>query len=249
MRKYGWKKQLPDFRDLKYSLVSPIQLPPLVDLRPNCPSILDQGNLGSCTANAISNAFLFEKMKQKDAILFQPSRLFIYYNERAIEGTIRLDSGAQIRDGIKTINKQGVCSEIEWPYTTSKFKTKPSAKCFIDALQNQLLQYLSISQDLTSLKSSLAQGYPFPFGFSVYESFESDEVAKTGIVPMPSKDEKCMGGHAVLAVGYDDSKKAFIVMNSWGTSWGDKGFFYLPYDYMTNANLASDFWSLRVIEN
>jgi C1A family cysteine protease len=96
------------------------------------------------------------------------------------------------------------------------------------------------------MKACLASGYPFIFGFTVYDSFESDAVAKTGIVPMPSKTELVLGGHAVMAVGYDDSKKWFIVRNSWGEDWGDKGYFYIPYDYLTNKNLASDFWTIKL---
>jgi C1A family cysteine protease len=247
--KYGWKKQKPDFRDKKYSLTTSISLPPLVDLRSNCPQILDQGQLGSCTANAIANAFLFEKMKQKDIALFLPSRLFIYYNERALEGTIKSDSGAEIRDGIKTLIKQGVCPETEWPYKICKFKSKPSKKCFSDALKNQLEEYLSVNQTLIDLKSSLAEGYPVVFGFTVYESFESTQVAKTGFMSMPSPTESILGGHAVWTVGYDDTKQVFIVMNSWGSTWGDKGFFYIPYAYITNPDLASDFWNLQLVEN
>lgn len=247
---FGWKKQNPDFRDKQYfrSLLT-ISLPFIIDLRPNCPFVLDQGKLGSCTANAIANAFLFEKMKQKDIALFLPSRLFIYYNERALEGTLKSDSGAEIRDGIKTLIKQGVCPEPEWPYKICKFKSKPSKKCYSNALKNQLEKYLSIPQTIFDLKNCLADGYPFIFGFTVYESFESDQVAKTGLMPMPSKNESILGGHAVWAVGYDDIKRVFIIMNSWGAEWGDKGYFYMPYEFITNTNLASDFWSLRLIEN
>jgi C1A family cysteine protease len=247
---YGWKRQNPDFRDLEY-LVPPehksAPLPVKVDLRLNCPPVLDQGNLGSCTANALANAYLFEKMKQKDKLLFLPSRLFVYYNERALEGTVKSDSGAELRDGIKTLNTQGACPETEWPYVISKFKTKPSSKCYTDALKGEIKQYLSVTQDLISLKSSLVSGYPVVFGFTVYSSFESISTTNTGIVQMPGKKESVLGGHAVYTIGYDDSKSWFIVQNSWGSSWGDKGFFYLPYAYLTNKNLASDFWSLRLI--
>jgi C1A family cysteine protease len=244
-RTYGWKRDLPDHRD-HYFLTQPISLPSLVDLRAQCPPVFDQGNLGSCTANALGAAYMFEEMKQKETLIFQPSRLFIYYNERAIEGTIKSDSGAAIRDGIKTINKQGVCPEIEWPYNIKKFKTKPSKKCYQDATKEVLKEYLSINQDLNSLKSCIAQGYPFVFGFTVYQSFESQEVAKSGIVPMPDNNDSPIGGHAVMAVGYDDNNQAFIVRNSWGSTWGQAGYFYLPYAYVTNQNLADDFWSLHL---
>ena len=114
---YGWVPDLPDARDYMYA--APLQvltgLPPKVDLRPQCPPVLDQGALGSCTANAIANAHLFDQRKQKAKQPFLPSRLFIYYNERVMEGTVHSDAGAMIRDGIKSIAKQGTCAEKQWP--------------------------------------------------------------------------------------------------------------------------------------
>ena len=201
----------------------------------------------NCTANSLSGAFDFERIKQKLAPI-GPSRLFIYYNERLMEGSVNSDSGAQIRDGIKVLASQGVCPETEWPYNTGQFKVKPNDKCYQDAKSNTIKQYLRLDNtNLTLLKTCLSQGYTFVFGFTVYESFEGEEVAQTGIVPMPSPNEQCMGGHAVYCMGYDDSKKAFKVRNSWGTGWGDGGNFWLPYEYMTNPNLASDFWTIRLV--
>jgi len=240
-RNYGWRPSLPDVRDWTFeSLGKNPTLPISVDLRKSDSPVEDQGQLGSCTANALTAAIQFIEKKDKD--VYAPlSRLFVYYNERAIEGTISSDSGAQIRDGIKTLNKQGVCPETEWPYTVSKFKTKPTTKCFTDALKNVIVSYYSIST-LTAMKTCLASGYPFVFGFTVYTSFESDTVATTGIVNLPIKGESVLGGHAVLCVGYDDITQRFIVRNSWGTSWGQKGYFTIPYTYLTNSKLASDFW-------
>ena len=201
----------------------------------------------NCTANSLSGSFDYERIKQKLKPLF-PSRLFIYYNERAMEGTIKSDSGAQIRDGIKTLASQGVCPESEWYYNVSKFAVKPNEQCYQNAKSNTIKQYLRLDNtNLNQLKTCLVQGYTFVFGFTVYESFESDAVASTGIVPMPDPNEQCLGGHAVYCVGYDDSKKAFKVRNSWGNEWGDGGNFWLPYDYMTNTDLASDFWTIRLI--
>jgi len=248
IQNYGWIPDLPDARDHAFMLAKPVALPPRVDLRPKCPPVVDQGHLGSCTANAIANAHFFEQMRQKDASAFLPSRLFIYYNERAIEGTIGSDSGASLRDGIKTVNKQGVCPETMWQYKVRKFTAKPAAGCYRNALTHQVVEYQRIPRSLDSLKSCLAAGYPFVFGFSVYESFESPDVARTGVVPMPKPGEGQLGGHAVLAVGYDDSLQSFIVMNSWGTKWGLKGFFLLPYAYLTDAGLSNDFWTIHVVE-
>jgi C1A family cysteine protease len=249
-RGYGWQPDLPDMRDHQYSAPVALlgKLPPKVDLRPKCPPVLDQGQLGSCTANAIGNAHLFSQKKEGKKKPFTPSRLFIYYNERAMEGTINSDAGAQIRDGIKSIAKLGVCPETELPYDITKFTQKPSAKCFSDGLKNQALSYQRLVQTLSQLKGCLASGFPFVFGFTVYDSFESDTVAKTGVAPMPSGGEKVLGGHAVLAVGYDDPSQRFIVMNSWSTGWGQKGYFTIPYAYLTDDNLSADFWTVRLVE-
>jgi len=246
-RNYGWVRDLPDFRDMVYEPAKITTLPKSIDLRKQCPAVYDQGQLGSCTANAIGGAFEFELLKQKLADFF-PSRLFIYYNERVIEGSINTDSGAQIRDGIKTVNNQGVCHETLWPYVITKFKTKPTQKCYTDAKKHLVTSYLSIPQDLNQMKSCLAAGFPFVFGFSVYDSFEGATVAKTGVVNLPLKTEKLLGGHAVMCVGYDDVSQRFTVRNSWGTTWGLAGYFTMPYAYLTNGKLASDFWTIRIVE-
>ena len=172
------------------------------------------------------------------------SRLFIYYNERVIEHTVQEDSGAMIRDGIKTLVKQGVCSERSWPYVIAKFAKKPGAACYKEARDHQVTVYARL-ETADEMRACLADGFPFVFGFSVYESFESATVARTGVAPMPRRNEKLLGGHAVLAVGYDDARKRFLVRNSWGTGWGMKGYFTLPYDYLGDRNLCDDFWTIR----
>jgi C1A family cysteine protease len=220
----------------------------MVDLRPNCPPILDQGNLGSCTANAIASAHQFDQMKQQAAKIIAPSRLYIYYNERMIESTIPWDSGATIRDGVKVINKYGVCPESQWPYDIAKFKRKPLRACYIEGAKHQAVTYQRLTPIVDQLRGCLADGYPFVFGFSVYESFETAAVTKTGIVPMPGPTERMLGGHAVMAVGYDDGTSRFIVKNSWGTGWGMQGYFTMPYDYLTNPKLAADFWTIHQVE-
>ena len=239
--KYGWKPDLPDIRDFKFCVKRRVtKLPTSVDLRPLMPDVYDQKSLGSCTANAIAAASEFLWMKSKNVIV--PSRLFIYYNERDMEGTVSQDSGAQIRDGIKSIAKYGECYETVWPYDVSKFAVKPSKTCYNSALQHKALAYSRVAGTENDMKSALASGFPFVFGISVYDSFESDAVAKTGVVPMPKSTERVLGGHAILAVGYTDAKKQFIVRNSWGPGWGDKGYCYIPYAYLANPNLADDMW-------
>jgi C1A family cysteine protease len=246
---YGWSPDLPDARDHIYAAPrAPKSLPAKVDMRPSCPAVYDQGQLGSCTGNSIAAAVQFDRMKLKESPDFVPSRLFIYYNERVIEHTVSQDAGAQIRDGIKSIAKLGVCPEPDWPYVIKKFAAKPPAKAFTDASKHKAVTYARVPQVLSQMKGCLASGYPFVFGFTVYESFESTKVAKTGIVPMPAKKEQTVGGHAVLAVGYNDSQSRFIVRNSWGPSWGMAGYFTIPYDYLTNNNLADDFWTVRVVQ-
>lgn len=246
--KFGWVKDVEDVRDHKFTITTQHELPSLVDLRNLCPPVYDQGELGSCTANALGAAFQFEQIKQNKEN-FMPSRLFIYYNERAIEGSVDRDSGAMIRDGIKTMVNDGVCPESIWNYNPKDFAIKPSDECYKIASDNQVLQYMKIMpQNLYEVKHCLSDGYPIAFGFLIYESFMSSIVAKTGIAKMPKHNDKLLGGHAVLAVGYDDKKKALIVRNSWGSNWGDKGYFYLPYGYIENESLSSDFWTIRLVE-
>jgi C1A family cysteine protease len=247
IQRYGWVSDTPDKRDLLYTALPEIVvLPVSADLRLQCPTIYDQGQLGSCTANAITAAVEFDLMKEQKHI-FMPSRLFLYYNERAIEGTVSSDSGAQIRDGIKSVSHQGDCPETLWPYDISKFSAKPPPQCYTQARKYQAVQYQRLTQTSDLLKGCLASGYPFVFGFKVYESFESQLVAQTGHASLPASGDQLIGGHAVMAVGYDDSQQWFTVRNSWGEGWGMKGYFTLPYQYLLDRNQSSDFWTIRVV--
>lgn len=249
IKRYGWTPDLPDGRDLMFAAPTPIvtALPARVDLRPDCPPVYNQGQLGSCTANAIGAAYEYDVMRQGGPG-FRPSRLFVYYNERAMEGTVDSDSGAQIRDGVKSIHKRGACSESTWPYKIGQFTEKPPAPAYREAKAHQLEVYQRVTQTLGQLKGCLAAGYPFVFGFTVYESFESEQVARTGKVDMPQAGEQIVGGHAVMAVGYDERDQRFIVRNSWGKSWGQDGYFTMPYPYLLQGTLSRDFWTLRVVE-
>ena len=250
-KKYGWKPDKLDYEDNLYQLHHEIDqewLPEEIDLRPQCPEVYDQGKLGSCTANAISAAYQFDELKQNNKKVFSPSRLFIYYNERSMEGTIDKDAGAEIRNGMKSINTIGVCSKELWPYDEKKFTVKPDDEAYQDAKIHTSISYQRLSQNLNEMKHCLSEGLPFVFGFIVYQSFESGEIARTGYMNMPLSKDKILGGHAVMAVGY--TKEHIIVRNSWGDKWGDKGYFYMPYKYILNSKLASDFWVLkRVTKN
>lgn len=244
---YGWVRDLPDMRDVLYAAPPDVAgaLPPSVDLRSGFQAPYDQGTLGSCTANAIAGALQFLEQKEGERSPVMPSRLFIYYNERALEGSVASDSGAQIRDGIKVVVKDGYCAETEWPYNQAEFAVKPTAQCYRDALRERVTQYLRLGRDLTQFLACLASGFPFVFGFSVYESFESPQVKQTGVLDMPQPLEQFVGGHAVVACGYDRSQDRFLVRNSWGAGWGMGGYFTMPFQYLLDPGLAADFWTLR----
>lgn len=249
---YGCVKDQEDTRDFWYY---PKCMPHLergvqqLNLESKCPPVYNQGDIGSCTANAIGAAYQFDEMKENENNVFRPSRLFIYYNERALEGSTDRDAGASLRDGIKTVNQKGVCHEDSWPYDVSKLTDKPPDSCYLEAQKHHAVSYHRINQDLQSMKNCLINGYPFVFGFVVFSSFETLDVARTGNVPMPTYDDKCVGGHAVMAVGFDDNRKVIIVRNSWGASWGDNGYFYMPYEYITNPTICYDFWVITCVRD
>jgi C1A family cysteine protease len=254
IKRYGWTPDVPDQRDHLYSMARRIRLPQLIDLRIAMPPVYDQGQLGSCTANAIAANIHYERRRQNFAGDFIPSRLFVYYNERAMEGTIASDSGAMIRDGIKSVGRLGDCPETQdgtakaapyWPYDVASFTVKPSEACYANALKYRALDYWRVPRVLTQMKGCLAAGFPFVFGFSVYESFESDAVGRDGMVSMPQDGEQMIGGHAVLAVGYDEIMQRFICRNSWGASWGVSGYFTIPYAYLMDPNLSDDMWVIK----
>jgi C1A family cysteine protease len=242
--KYGWRPDSRDPRDLHFAAFMPTidtEIPPVVDLSPGCSKVENQQDLGSCTANALAGAVEYLEIKQGNDFI-DASRLFIYYNERMLEGTICADAGAELRDGIKTLAQFGVCSEKILPYDPSRFTEEPSRECYADALKHRIQKYYKIAS-LEGMRQCLAMGYPFAFGFAVFESFESKAVAKTGIMPFPDPNkEELLGGHAVLAVGYNEEKRLIKVRNSWGEAWGESGHFYMPYEFIADKRFCSDFW-------
>jgi C1A family cysteine protease len=248
-KRYGWRPDTPDMRDFMLAVAPAKTLPPQVSLRRQMPPVYDQGQLGSCTANSIGAILELNELKQKEPDAATPSRLFIYYNERVMEGTVAEDSGAEIRDGIKSVAQLGAPPEDIWPYDITKFAKKPPAKAYTQAKRHQAVRYARVVQDTIPLQTVLASGYAVSFGFTVYTSFETD-IGPDGIVPMPKPDEKVLGGHAVVAVGYKPIKGQlyFECRNSWGTGWGDHGYFWMPAAYVTSPSLASDFWVIEQVE-
>ena len=243
-RRLTWRPDLPDHRDLIYGAINTsAPLPIKVDLRPLCSPVDDQGNIGSCTGHAIVGAMEYLENKQSESFA-DFSRLFVYYNERLMEGTVEHDAGARIRDGIKVVANTGCCIEGLWPYEVSKYKDKPTQDAYDNAANHKILEYRRVTS-FDDLKAALAEDNPVVFGFTVYESFMSQAVAKTGLMPMPGRNERSEGGHAVCAVGYDDETKTVTVRNSWGPNWGDHGYFHMPYAYISNYNLCDDFWVIK----
>lgn len=251
--KLGWVPDHYDPRDLKFKreILQPIQTVYL-DKKFKLPPVYDQGQLGSCTANALAAAVHFDllnKNTQSKSPIFRPSRLFIYYYERSIEGTIGFDSGAQIRDGIKVLASQGVPSEDLWDYDIDNFTITPPQKAITQALKYEAVTYSNIDNSNRALMvNALLEGFPITFGIVVYNSFISDQVAGNGIVPMPQKGEPIAGGHAMLIVGYSVEHESYIVRNSWGTSWGQSGYCRIPAAYIENTAYTSDCWIVNFIK-
>jgi len=242
-RKYLWKAGNPDFRDLQFKGSSWVKRTLVrwgvlghTDLTSKLPPVFDQGQLGSCTANAITAAVVAES---QDKTLL--SRLFLYWNERLAMGQqyARVDSGAIIRDGLKSVVKDGSIPEDTWPYDIETFANPPDPTMYDLAKKDLVTKYYYVPQDSMSIKCALLEGYPIVFGISVYESFEQ---VTDGNIPMPKPDEKLLGGHAILLVGFDNHTQKFKFRNSWGNGWGQGGYGFLPFDYVLNAGLASDFW-------
>lgn len=236
-----------DLRDYIYTGTVGVSGASKVDLRPQFTAAYNQGSISSCTANAISSVYQYTAKKQLGKE-FMPSRLGLYYDERKMEGSVLQDAGAYIRDGMKICATQGLYPEFLWPYDVKKVFVAPPASCYKEAIKHQSLAYEKVPQKLQSLCSALNCGYPIVFGFKVYSNMMATKTASTGVLNLPGTKDKLLGGHAVTIVGYDTTTQRFIVRNSWGTLWGQKGYFTMPFEYVLNPNLASDFWIMKKVE-
>lgn len=233
------------------------------------PDAYNQGQLGSCTANALAFCYQFDMLNEvisfgpgKTSI---PSRLFIYYYERASENTINFDNGAKLSDGIKNVlDIKGVCSETDWPYYdktngNETYKIQPNSNAIENAKNHKIISqtdaFIALHNTVENLKNNLQRGSPIAFGFKVYQSFYNiSEGNPTMPIPSPSQGDKLIGGHAVVLVGFKEKEKVFIVRNSWGKGWGDNGYFFMPYDFIEAVYTdpkdnkvkpyVSDFWSI-----
>ncbi len=237
---YGCRPDTADQRDHPF-LPKAIRLPAHVDLTAHMPPVMDQGDLGSCTAHGILAAFRYDLISQAKPDL-ELSRLMLYYEERALEHTIKSDAGAEIRDGLKALTKVGVCPESLWPYDVKKFATAAPKTAYACAKQHEALSYQRVTPSLSAIRGALAGGLPVIIGCTLYDSFESDAVARTGLVPMPKRNEAVAGGHCMIVTGYDDASQRFRVRNSWSKDWGKAGDALMPYPYLTNTDLTSDLW-------
>ncbi len=247
-------------------MMATAKTPSSVDLSPDFPIPFNQDILGSCTASALISVLLYDMKKRGIENPEMKSVLYLYYWERFLEGTVNYDTGASLSDGIAALQKFGVCNESLWPYKIRNYMVRPPKQTYIDAIKfrDQLdpNRISSVSQNLSVMKTLLSRGSPFVGGIKTYESFESKNVEKTGIVSLPQKNEKSKGSHAVVFAGYNDEINggSFLVLNSWGPNWGTsfdvtnliRGYFWLPYEYATNRRLAHDFWTfnnLPILEN
>lgn len=222
-------------------------LPPMVDLRPWLSPVEDQSTLNSCSANAVAGAYEYLARRRSDGALDDVSRLFVYWNARQIDG-IEGDQGSSLAACIDALSQYGACPERAWPYKKKLVSQEPPGDCFTLGQKSVLQDAEEIPGELEAMKRCIADGYPFMFGTRLFQSF--DKVGNKGRVPMPSDREASRedhGSHAMLAVGYSDKSRVFLVRNSWGTSWGDEGYCYMPYDYLLDEDLVFDRWALRRI--
>jgi C1A family cysteine protease len=252
---FGWLPQLPDMRDKLLAMpgegTAQAALPTRVDLTERHKfRVYDQGRIGSCVAHAVGSAIEFaQETRPNDPNVsdflekerkFPTSRLFLYYEARRPIGTLAEDSGCVIRDALRVAYNIGVPRETGWKYNESKFTVEPPKRSYKSAPFHKITSYKAVPVSVLGVKSALAQGYPVVFGVAIFNTFFNG-----ANVPTPTYSDEYLGGHAMLAVGYDDQTNRVKVLNSWGVEWGDQGYVYLPYQYIGNPMLGDDYWTLQ----
>jgi C1A family cysteine protease len=222
-----------DRRDLYYDFRKKIDVKKAVDLRPWCSPVEDQLQLGSCVGQAVVGAFELTVNRLHPDKFLDLSRLFVYYNARLYEGDYYLDKdlGSYVRNGIKAVNKWGVCDETLWPYEVDKFSWAPSIESYVDGKKRLIKSYYRI-QGVSDMLYALTMDYPIVISMNVYNSFYDLEDSSNTILSMPRPNEDIIGGHAVALVGYDLEKRLLLARNSFGTNWADNGYFWMPFDYV-----------------
>lgn len=242
----GFRADKPDFRDVYFKdtlYKKGLKIDNQIDWTSRIGPCWDQGDIGSCVAHGVGSLVAYVNPN------YMPSRLKLYYDGRVIEKTVSIDSGLEIRDGVKAAVTVGVCPESMWAYDTSKFKKKAPAACYTKANDKFITKYSRVNNTIDEMLNCLQQGSPIVIGATLYESFESDTVAKNGVVPMPTTREQTIGGHCTAIYGADVSRKMFLVRNSWGTDWGihdgkHNGYYWFPFAYAENTDLVSDCWMI-----
>lgn len=246
-RHFGTGRDSDSPLDWKYRPHKPVvgRLPAVVDLRRHCPPVYDQLHLNSCSANAIAAALRYDELKEGRPHVPSPSRLFIYYNERVLAGVVGTNSPVSLRDGYRTVAKLGTCPEAMWPYQVRRFRVPPTPPCYRAAHRHHAIAYYRIRRAVSRLRACLAERYPFVMAVAVHKSAKGRDVRRTGVLPVPTRRDPFLGGHAVLAVGYDHARRLIMFRNSWGAGWGDHGYGYLPYPFLASPELTWDFWTMR----
>lgn len=245
-KKLTWKPDIADTRDLIYeqelngknrvSFLKLLSLPRNVQLKGFSP-VEDQGEIGSCTGNAFAGALEF--LEKKESQVFRDiSRLFIYYNERAYIGEQAIDSGANIRDGIKSLVSYGAAGELIWPYDTDRFAVQPSNEAYADAASHKITKYMRITTH-NGILTCLANGYPVIFGMGWYDSYDNED---TGVLPELKGNETLEGGHCMVLTGYDLITRRYSFRNSWGLAWGKQGYGTIPFSSFSEMD---DLWTVR----
>lgn len=255
-RRYGWKASLPDHRDLIYNnrnlVAAGHEVPPKWDLTAQMPPIYDQGQLGSCTGNGWARVMEYREIVQGEGAA-TPSRLFIYYNERLLEGDpVDQDTGAQVRTGAKVVATVGAPPETDWPYIITRFAERPPESAYADAKKHEALEYqrIIVGPPGAPMRTAISSGLPIVFGFSVPDYFEAGWDFSTPL-PVPGPTTSIIGGHCVVICGYDFTctrfaTPAFLCANSWGANWGLNGYFWMEHHWFNPVpGLATDLWVVK----